>query len=80
MQLAHHWGGRLGEMGHGVVLLPPHRVRPYVTRNKTDRADAKGILEAYRNEDIRPVPVRAIEQRRHNRTAIALANKLARIA
>jgi transposase len=37
-------------------------VRPYVTRNRTDRADAKGILEAYRNADIRPVPVKTIPQ------------------
>jgi transposase len=36
-----------------VVLLPPHQVRPCVTREKTDRTDAKGILEAYRNADIR---------------------------
>jgi hypothetical protein len=45
-----------------VVLLPPHQVRPYVTRNKTDRADAKGILAAHRNADIRPVPVESIPQ------------------
>ena len=38
------------------MLLPPHHVRPYVRRNKTDRTDAKGILEASRNEDIRPGP------------------------
>ena len=34
---AHHWGRRLQAQGHEVVLLPPHQVRPYVTRNKTDR-------------------------------------------
>jgi transposase len=45
-----------------VLLLPPHHVRPYVRRNKTDRTDAKGILEASRNEDIRPVPVKTIAQ------------------
>ena len=33
-----------------------------MTRNKTDRTDAKGILEAYRNADIRPVPVKSIPQ------------------
>ena len=44
------------------VLLPPHHVRPYVRRNKTDRTDAKGILEACRNEDIRPVPVKTVAQ------------------
>jgi len=59
---AHHWSRRIQALGHEVVLLPAHQVRPYVTRNKTDRADAKGILEAFRNADIRPVPVRSIPQ------------------
>jgi transposase len=44
------------------VLLPPHRVKPYVTGNKTDRADAKALLEAARNQDISPVPVKTIDQ------------------
>ena len=39
---AHFWARQIEELGHGVVLLPPHQVRPYVTRNKTDRTDAKG--------------------------------------
>jgi transposase len=47
-----NWGRQLQALGHTIVLLPPHQVRPYVTRNKTDRADAKGILEAYRNSDL----------------------------
>jgi transposase len=59
---AHFWGRKLQELGHRVVLLPPHQVRPYVVRNKTDRTDAKGILEAYRNADIRPVPVKSVPQ------------------
>ena len=59
---AHHWGRQLQALGHTVGLLPPHQVRPYVTRNKTDRADAKGILEAYRNFDLRPVPVKSVSQ------------------
>ena len=59
---AHYWGREIQRLGHEVVLLPPHQVRPYVTRNKTDRTDAKGILEAYRNADIRPVPVRSVPQ------------------
>src|SRR5687767_15867967 len=46
---AHYWGRELQKRGHEVVLLPPHHVRPYVRGNKTDRTDAKGILEAYRN-------------------------------
>jgi len=56
---AHYWGRRLREIGHEVVLLPPQYIRPYVRRNKTDRADAKGILEAYRNEEIQPVPIKS---------------------
>ena len=59
---AHYWGRRIGELGHRVVLLSPHQVRPYVRRNKTDRTDAKGILEASRNEDIHPVPVKTVSQ------------------
>jgi len=43
------------------VLLPPHAVRPYGLRNKTDGADAKGLLEALRNEAIRPVPMKSVD-------------------
>ncbi len=60
--MAHHWGRELEAQGHHVVLLPPHAVRPYVPRNKTDRADAKGILEAFRNQAIHPVPVKSVSQ------------------
>jgi len=56
------WGREAGAHGHRVVLLPPHAVRPYVLRNKTDGADAKGLLEALRNDDVRPVPVKSVDQ------------------
>src|SRR5438477_2059497 len=59
---SHYWGRRLQALGHRVVLLPPHATRPYVFRNKTDRADTRGLLEAYRNEDIHPVPVKSVSQ------------------
>ena len=55
---AQFWARRIEQLGHRVVLLPAHLVRPYVRGNKTDRTDVKGILEAYRNEDIRPVPLK----------------------
>jgi transposase len=45
----HHWTRRAQGCGHRPALVPPHVVRPYVFRNKTDRADAKGLLEAFRN-------------------------------
>ena len=59
---AHFWGREAQARGHRVVLLPPHAVRRYVLRNKTDGADAKALLEAVRNEDIRPVPVKSVDQ------------------
>jgi transposase len=37
-------------------------VRRYRAGNKTDRADAKALLEAFRNEEIRPVPVKSPAQ------------------
>lgn len=49
---AHHWARQLQHLGHRPVLLPPHVTRPYVPRNKTDRADTKGLLEAFPNAEI----------------------------
>ena len=61
---AHFWAGELEKLGHKVVLLPAHLVRPYRSRHKkTDRTDAKALLEADRNEEIHPVPVKSIELR-----------------
>jgi transposase len=60
--MAHHWGREAQARGHRVRLLPPRDVRPYVRGNKTDRSDATGLLEANRNEAIRPVPVKTVDQ------------------
>src|SRR4029453_4827844 len=57
---AHYWARQLQPLGHAVRLLPAHDVRPYVRRNKTDRTDAKGLLEANRNDEICPVPVKSV--------------------
>jgi transposase len=59
---AHYWARRIEELGHVVVLLPPQYVRPYVVRNKTDRTDVDALLEAFRNERIRPVPIKTVTQ------------------
>src|SRR5262249_50773744 len=48
---AQYWARQLAGLGHQVLLLPPHAVRPYVSRNKTDRTDAKALLEAHRNNE-----------------------------
>jgi len=59
---AHYWGRKLEAEGHEVRLLPPHQVRGYRTGDKTDRTDAKALLEADRNEKILPVPVKSADQ------------------
>jgi transposase len=80
---AHYWGRRLQSLGHHVVLLPPHATRPYVFRNKTDRTDTRGLLEAYRNADIHPVPVKSVSQQAltalHRLRSTWLAARTARI-
>lgn len=59
---AHYWGRRFEALGHQVLLYPPRDVRPYVRRNKTDRTDVAGMLEADRCADIRSVPLKTPEQ------------------
>jgi len=80
---AHYWGRQLQSLGHQVVLLPPHATRPYVFRNKTDRTDTRGLLEAYRNEDIHSVPVKSVSQQAltalHRLRSTSLATRTARI-
>ena len=59
---AHYWGRRFQAQGHAVRLLPARDVRPYVRRNKTDRADAAGMIEAARCEQIADVPLKSPRQ------------------
>jgi len=59
---AHHWGREAQRAGHRVTLLHPADVARYRDGNKTDRADAKALLEAVRNQELTPVPVKSIEQ------------------
>ena len=81
---AHYWGREAQTRGHRVVLLPPHAVRPYVVRNKTDRTDAKALLEATRNDEVRPVPVKSETQQAlaalHRLRSAWLATRTARIS
>src|SRR2546428_11583907 len=80
---AHHWARQAQAHGHRAVLVPPHVVRPYVLRNKTDRTDTKGLLEAFRNEDLRPVPVKSETQQAlaalHRLRSTWLATRTARL-
>lgn len=59
---SHHWARKIRGWGHTPVLLPPHHTRRYRQGNKTDKADAKAMLEADRNENVRPVPEKSLHQ------------------
>lgn len=59
---AHHHARRLSSQGHEVVLLPAQYARAYVRRNKTDAADAAALIEAARCPDIRPIPIKSVDQ------------------
>lgn len=80
---AYYWAREIQALGHRVVLLPPHLVRRYVLGNKTDRTDTKGLLEAYRNRDIHPVPVKSVAQQTlmalHRLRSTWLATRTARL-
>jgi Transposase len=80
---AHHWARELQQLGHTVRLLPAPDVHRYVRRNKTDRTDARALLEAHRNEEIHPVPVKSVDQQAltalHRLRSTWLATRTARI-
>ncbi len=80
---SHYWAREIGKYGHEVKLISPQYVKPYVQRNKTDRADVKGLLEADRNGDIHAVPVKTIDQQQltalHRIRSRWMATRIARI-
>jgi transposase len=80
---AHYWARQLQPFGHSVRLLPAHDVHRYVRRNKTDRTDANALLEADRNDEIHPVPVKTIEYQAiaslHRLRSTWLATRTARL-
>ena len=59
---AHYWGQELRKLGHQVKLIPPAYVKPYVRRQKNDRADAAAICEAVSRPSMRFVEVKSKEQ------------------
>lgn len=59
---AHHWARELSALGHTVRLMPPHYVKPYVKRGKTDAADAEAIAEAVTRPTMRFVGIKTVEQ------------------
>lgn len=59
---AHYWGRELGKLGHGVKLIPPQFVKPYVKGNKNDYNDARAIAEAATRPGMRFVGIKTVEQ------------------
>lgn len=59
---AHYWARELMVFGHRVRLMPPHYVKPYVKRSKTDAADAEAIAEAVTRPTMRFVAVKTVDQ------------------
>ena len=60
---AHHWARVLGGLGHGVKLIAPEAVRPFVKKGKkNDAADAAALCEAASRPDMKFVPVKSLEQ------------------
>lgn len=80
---AHFWARHLIARGFDVVLLPPHYVKPYRRRSKTDRADCEALLEADRCAGIHPVAVKTEDQQAllalHRVRSQWLASRTARI-
>jgi len=56
---AHYWGREAIVHGHTAKLLPAQHVKPYVRNNKTDAADADGLLRAHADKALNPVPIKS---------------------
>lgn len=59
---AHFWSRLALELGHQPSQLPAQFVKAFVIGNKTDRNDANAIYEASKRPNVRPVPVKSVEQ------------------
>jgi transposase len=59
---AHIWARELKAMGHGVLLMPPSYIKPYIKRGKNDAVDAEAICEAMSRPGMRFVSIKSAEQ------------------
>lgn len=80
---SHYWARLMERCGHTVRLLPVPYVTAYRRRNKTDRVDCLAMLEAAKNPEILPVPVKSEEhqaiQGLHRCRSAWMATRTARI-
>src|SRR6056297_3531005 len=59
---SHHWGRVAQSYGHEARLIPAAYVKPFVKRQKNDRADAEAITEAASRPSMRFVAVKSAEK------------------
>jgi transposase len=59
---SHHWGRVAQSYGHDVRLIPAQYVKPFVKRQKNDRADAEAIAEAASRPAMSFVAVKSAEK------------------
>ena len=59
---AHHWARELEKLGHNVKLLHAKVVRPFVSGNKTDASDARGIWLAVQQPGVKFVGIKSLKQ------------------
>ena len=59
---SHYWAQQISRLGHTVKLIPPAYVKPYVRRQKNDRADAAAICEAVSRPSMRFVEMKTKDQ------------------
>src|SRR3546814_1384726 len=59
---AHYWAREMIRLGHEVQLITPHYVKPCVTRQKNDAADAEAMGIAAQRPEMRFVDPKSAEQ------------------
>jgi transposase len=59
--MSHHWGRMAQSHGHEVRLVPAAYEKPFVKRQKNDRADAEAIAEAAMRPTMRFMAVKSAE-------------------
>ncbi len=58
----HHWGRIAQQHGHEVRGMPAHKVKPFISEQKTDANDTLGIAVASSQINMTFCPVKTIEQ------------------
>jgi len=59
---AHHWAREMARIGHGVRLIAPRYVKPFIKWQKNDAADAEAIVEAALRPTMRTVEPKTGDQ------------------